>query len=587
MTTVPAAPPLGTNLARAIAVELACLAALAIACAWQLHDLERVLDLASWDEADYLRRGLAIPDRGLPQAEWGPLYAIWYFLLSRAQPDRIALFYLSYRSLVALPTFALFACARRLGVSPGIALLVGSLFLLSGAPHVMPRPTLLALLIVLLALGAAARIRGSDAAYAVMGLALLVAAFARPELFTSFLIVSAAVAAALLSRLRRGRGERGRSAGIATSYVAAALAMIAAFGNPLGRQDSRRLYAFCQHFAVGEVKRHGLAIEPWGQCEAVMRRAFGEVKSVGEAARRNPSTFLAHLADNLRQYPDESAAVILRGFGGARVDEGAWTSRRAGHLAAFALLLGWWVWAVARGSSWMAAAARSPRISRAGVVVAAVLVPSIASAILIQPRSHYLVLQGVLVPLFVVAWSSVGRGRAARRGPRLQASDVGAVALALSVTVAAPHLLQRSPTQSALPNLEVVRFLKSHAANIAPAPSFAQLGVLELDGGYDAYATSRFRRISPAERRPEESFRTFLERRGIRVVVLSPRLSAHHRMAGDPEFQAFTAAPAVFGFSTRAIEQTDRIVAMARDSGAAPGGRASVQAESPRPIRVQ
>ena len=91
MTTVPAAASHRAILARAVAVDLACAGALLIACAWQLHDLERVLDLAPWDEADYLRRGLVIPMRGLPPAEWGPLYALWYFLLSRAQPDRIAL----------------------------------------------------------------------------------------------------------------------------------------------------------------------------------------------------------------------------------------------------------------------------------------------------------------------------------------------------------------------------------------------------------------------------------------------------------------------------------------------------------------
>jgi hypothetical protein len=242
---------------------------------------------------------------------------------------------------------------------------------------------------------------------------------------------------------------------------------------------------------------------------------------------------------------------------------------------------------------------------RAGLVVAAVLVPSIASAIVLQPRSHYLALQAVLVPLFALTWASqqrtlefeqraveVIRASAVLRSPQLVSAfppDLRAVALATFVAVSAPQVFQHSPAEAPLPNLAVVRYLEAEAANLPPAPSFADVGILEADGGYDAYAGLRFRRISPAERRPIESFQEFLERRGVRVVVVSPRLSAHHRMANDQEFGAFAAAPEAFGFSPRVIERSDRMVAIAHDSRAPSAGRASVQVpgESQMPIRLR
>ena len=275
-------------------VDAACLAALALACAAQLAHLERVLDLAPWDEADYLRAGLGLLSHGLPDPEWGPLYALWYFALSPLAADPVALYELSYRLLVVLPALALYACARRLGAPAGPALCGALLFAVSMAPHVLPRPTLLALLLVLASLAAAARLRSSEAACATLGLALLLASWARPELFVAFLGVSAVLLVLLARRLLRPAG-RARALLLGAAYGALALGLAALLGNPFGNTSNRRLFAFCQHFALGEVQRAALALDPWGQCEEVMRRSFGEVHSVGEAARRNPDAFRAHL----------------------------------------------------------------------------------------------------------------------------------------------------------------------------------------------------------------------------------------------------------------------------------------------------
>ncbi|HZA50201.1 MAG TPA: hypothetical protein VE549_05635 [Myxococcaceae bacterium] len=554
----------------------ACIGALAVACAWQLHDLERVLDLGLWDEADYLRRGLALLNRGLAPAEWGPLYSLWYFALSRLQPDPIALYYLSYRLLVAVPTFAVYACARRLGVSPAIALLGAVLFLISGAPHVMPRPTLLALAIVLIALAAAVRVGATESFYAAMGVALLLAAFARPELFLSFLAASGAWVVAMVLRARASDGWA-RPARVGAWYAAGSLALVGVFGNPFGNQDDRRMYAFCQHFADGEVKRSGLAIDPWAQCEAAVQRAFGEVDSIADAGRRNPAAFGRHVTYNLREYPRASATLFLPAFGKAREGTEPWEFGSLAHGVALLLVGVWVAWALVRGGVELVESARSPQVRRAAFVLAAILAPSAASAILIQPRSHYLVLQGVLIPLVAAAWLSAAMARRAWPVERLR--SIAVVGMAIAVAIAAPHLSRRDQPEPVLVNREMVRFLESTSGDLRPAPGFSTVGILEMEGGLDAYARGNFRQIRPSKRLAGETFRQFLEREGVRVIVLSPKLASHHQLAADPEFQKFVAAPEEFGFSACEVSGVGRTVAVASDGGRPP--RAGVLLSAP------
>ncbi len=191
-----------------LAAELACVAALGVACAAVLSGLAGSLDLALWDEASYLRAGQAIATRGLPPAEWGPLYALAYAALGKVTANPVEAFDLGYRALVVLPALAIYFAARRLRLSPALALLGSLGFLLSGAHEISPRPSLLALLCVLVGLTASTFARSRDGRLGVLAVSLLVASFARPELFVGFLAVGAL---ALIVAVRVPREERGLS----------------------------------------------------------------------------------------------------------------------------------------------------------------------------------------------------------------------------------------------------------------------------------------------------------------------------------------------------------------------------------------
>jgi hypothetical protein len=55
----------------------------------------------------------------------------------------------------------------------------------------------------------------------------------------------------------------------------------------------------------------------------------------------------------------------------------------------------------------------------------------------------------------------------------------------------------------------------------------------------------------------------------VQVVILSPKLVADHRLAGDPEFQAFVSAPEVSGFARAELPDVGRVLAL-KQEGKAP-----------------
>jgi len=514
------------RLAPAVLPDLLCFATLAALCAARLGGLSRWLDLGLFDEADYLRRGLLLPSAGLPDPEWGPLYSLWYLALSSLESNRVALYELSYRLLVLLPTAVLYACIRRLGGAAPLALLGSVLFALSPAAHVLPRPTLLALLLLLVALLASTAPRQAHLRFAALGLGALLAGFARPELFASFLLLSGLTAVAAW---RSPGGKRHLAL-----YGLVAAALVSVLGNPLADRSERRRYAFCQHFALGYVKRTGLDLNPWNDCDAVLARVFGPgVKSVGMAVQRNAGAVAEHVQANLLRYPEVSLELFTR------AGPGAWMRR---HELLVAWALAWMLWAFRDGARRLRDAWPEPGFHSVGALWLAVLVPTLLSALLVFPREHYLVLQGVFTPLLLVAAArlpGVSGFRAAT------ASGLAAALVAWLCTASA------APSLRELPHRAAVATLAPHALR-SGSPD-APVGLLEAQGGYALYLGPHVRQVSALRKRTGEGFTEFLQRQGVGLVFVDEWLTRDTRLRDDPEFLRFVAHPEQFGFTRHAV----------------------------------
>lgn len=547
--------------------DVLCVLVLVAAVFAHLSSLERVLDLPSWDEADYVRMGVGFPAAKLPSPEWGPLYALWYAALAPFTDGPVSLFYGSYRLSILLGCLGIYACVRRFKGPPAIAL-CGSLgFLFAFAPHIVPRSSVLALIIVLTGVALFARVR-TFATFAMgLSLTMLVAAWARPESFLAFALASAVMWGAIAWRSRLSPGRWRRHGAVLGVWAVAVAALLFVGGNPMSDRTNRRLYAFCQHFALGEVTRSKLPLDPWGQCNEVVERSFGKVSSLGEAMRTNPRAFAAHVRDNAISYPATSMGVFLSGFGAYGMGQPQWSPVRSAHVAVLGFIaLGALIatWRSIRARRWRGALTRFP--VRAALVALVAVSPTAASALLIWPREHYLVLQGVAVCLLVV---SLLRALQPVSSARLRQAQMVAVGIVVVVLVTQlPQLELRPVPGHPLATAKVVEAIAG-APSLQPASvssgrcTSERISIFEAQGGYDAYLGPCFTRVSPAQVRPGEPLRDFLERTKVRLVVIEDALVNHHALARVEGLDAFVKEPEAFGFRVTPVAGTDRRIAWA------------------------
>lgn len=147
--------------------------------------VEKVIDVDLFDETSYLARGLAL---GLvwPAASEGPLYSLWYYLLSLLEPDSLTLYYLSCRALTILLPMLVFVALRAYRVSRVVAYFFLFCWLVTAANFpTHPKVGHLALLVLLTGITTVARTQNNRVRMAALGLASLLASLIRPEFILS------------------------------------------------------------------------------------------------------------------------------------------------------------------------------------------------------------------------------------------------------------------------------------------------------------------------------------------------------------------------------------------------------------------
>ena len=94
-----------------------------------VHNLENNMDVLLWDEARYLDRGFWLW-KAFPKT-WGPIYSVWYKILSYVESNRIALYYLNYKVLFIASTILTFSFMRAYKASLFVAFFLSSMWLVN------------------------------------------------------------------------------------------------------------------------------------------------------------------------------------------------------------------------------------------------------------------------------------------------------------------------------------------------------------------------------------------------------------------------------------------------------------------------
>ncbi len=259
--------------------------------------LESVINIELFDETGDLWTALRRPLWDYPSG-YGPLYHLWYRLLSLFEPDPLHLYYLSYRLVaVGLPV-ALYWALRRARVVPWVALGAALLVLLSRM-HVTlwPRITVFAGLVLCVTLGL---VWGRDDRHSWL-YALRYAwvyfwvAYVRPSY--ALLVVFFLGVAFLLGRRDGFRGWHPREGW----YWLPALIPLVLWGIPY--DSDRFALAFQQHFVVRRAEMGDPIDDPWFDSPEKFAKYFKEARTFWDAFWERPDLVWAHIQMNLQDLP--------------------------------------------------------------------------------------------------------------------------------------------------------------------------------------------------------------------------------------------------------------------------------------------
>lgn len=330
---------------------------------------------------------------------WGWLYALWFKPFRALIADPLEVHGLNVRVLSIAVTVALYFYTLLLTRRAALATTSALFFLVSdfNVP-LSSKVCSFALLVVLLglALSELATRRSERAAVAAVG--VLVASYARPELYAAGVTLWFW---ALWSMRRDLPRASWRPPIWALAGTAIILAVAARIGTPVWsvQHDNQRLFtAFREHFAWNWGRWHG----GWEYYLTVWQREFGAAVSIPQALAANPAAFLHHLADNtlgairllatttLDHYP----ILLPASWGAARVLENTVVATAAASLV---------IWSAASPVRRRASVACAGRILP---VLAAISVFSLGSAVFVFPERHYLVVPVALVLPLLAAIAS-------------------------------------------------------------------------------------------------------------------------------------------------------------------------------------
>jgi len=272
------------------------------------YGLENILDIGLYDESLYLYRGYFLSENGFPHAENAPLYAVWYYILSIFQSDRVELYYLNYKILSAALPIILFFLLRRYRLQQLSSFIVSFIFMISYANlPLWPKVSNFATLIILSFLLIASYAKNNFSYFAIVSFGALLGSYIRPELFISFVLFLLFYVGFFVIRFKKF--------GVSNIIFLAVLvllsvALLGFWGLPID-SEGRSLDAFKQHFSLNWVQWTGSQLSPWTNAEEIFIQNFGEADSYFETVANNPSMLMKHIGYNIKKISRNGIGIFF------------------------------------------------------------------------------------------------------------------------------------------------------------------------------------------------------------------------------------------------------------------------------------
>jgi len=523
------------------------LAFLAAASIKRVFLIERIVDVFFYDESFYLNNGVfKLPKYGLTAPSWGPLYSVWYYLLSLAETDIVKIYYLNIKVLTCITGFALYFYLRRLKVSPSASFVISSIHLALGLNFwLFPKPIHLALLLILLFASFSTFFKDKINRYFLLCMGCLLATYVRPEYFVSFLLLSMLLLYLFISRLKE-KTEPAHPLKM-FAFVLSFFVLFYIFGFPLG-SEKRSFYAFSQHFSLNFTSWEGSKFSPWLEDEKIVKPVFGDAKSISEAMLSNPGYFKKHVLFNIANYGEKILDMFKINLIIPGLRKRMHTFTIQGSVIIF-MLFACFVINIRKALPNIINGDKE-RLKDVIVLLLVVSIPVFLSSAIIYPKHSYLLIQSTLLLVLMTVLISFE--------PKMSLYKI--LMLGVFIFLVVPNGSGQwyfrpniSNNNYKFQNLNTIKFIKKLKIDKEVNNFEAGCAYVYLGRNYKQVPLWKYKAN-------KESFSQFISRRKINMLIVGSEFDKYSEFTDNKEYNIFIKNPDKFGFLSSKIPHTNKIL---------------------------
>lgn len=491
-----------------------------------VYGIDNFLGICLWDESSYLYNGVTLLDSGFPTADWAPFYALWYYLLSLFQPDRVQLYYLNYKILLTVLPVFVYVLLRRYKLPILGSVIVAELILIS---HVNifgdPRISHFAVLISLLFFFIVTYLTTFTSVTLVLAIGALLLSYVRPAFFLTYLLLTSLYFGVLIARFKEFRLSREALPFLV--FMVVSLSLLISLGQPaFSEKGGRSWEAFSQHFSLNWVHWTNSDKSPWSDGNIIIPETFDDAQSISEALINNPLLFIKHGLYNLSGFFKEFGRVILLRFNILLPNKkGFWKVEPL-------LLLGILATYIFYTKRRLLHEVKAKFQTHRGLLLHFALysLPGIISAVIIFPRRHYLFLISILFAIVIAIFIAKTTDQQEYLGYK-RVLIIGVIIISMTPCISDYYSRGMPGFAIALDNnMRVIKFIKDLEIT-------DEVNLLEIDGGYHTYLGDNFHWVKPYAK--NTSFFEFMSERDINIIVLKSTLIKDTRFKDDSEWHYF------------------------------------------------
>lgn len=498
-------------------------------------DLSAYMDVLFWDEALYLQRGVDMFDK-IPKT-WGPSYSLWYKCWSFIIHDKVTLYYFNFGFTTIAISVLFFLLLMSVGVQRVLAFLLALFFLSS---HVnlplWPRVSHYCVIVLVTGILLSKYQRSLAARWAVLSFALLVAAYARPEMFLAFLVSFTLSILFLLVAIKNATKKDMLLIG---SLVVVFVFIYIFFKTPFNNGDSGRgLRVFLQHFAWNYTEWHQLQNVFWLDFPHMIAEHFPDSSSLSGIISSNPEMFRTHITSNISNYFLEMGKLVFAFFAPIFTEKLHWLCLMVGIM----LYVIYFSFTKTSQNKRL----RFKILLKDNIITVFVLAlfafPSVLASIYAYPRQHYLLLQvPVLIVLAGIAISSIS----VEIEKSTQKISVMAVVWFFVTPVAEDfRYFDLFRKEDSMCNIETVNYIKKYIRTEDTVRLFDVEGYMSnlLPEHFTDYNDTYYRNMDSIV------LSDFIREKQIDIIYKTPSLLLLHSVQSDSVMQDLLKDPEKYGF---------------------------------------